>query len=192
MKTCRKCGVEKPLGDFWKREQERKSGRCKACATVYLKGWQRKNRDKTRVYAQTYRDKHPGRVAQARREYLARNPEQAEANRRRSRDYQKRNNHAITLRQNYGLTPRDYTLMWLAQRSGCGVCGGTQVGGRSRLSVDHNHETGAIRGLLCNNCNAALGLLKEDQRRIAALSAYLSRHSDIPGDRMTTDLSMVG
>jgi hypothetical protein len=41
------------------------------------------------------------------------------------------------------------------------------------LSVDHNHLTGKVRGLLCRNCNLALGLLNEDPETIQALAKYI-------------------
>ncbi len=53
---------------------------------------------------------------------------------------------------------------------GCEVCGGLDD-----THIDHNHATGEVRGLLCGQCNRALGLLKEDQTRIQALLAYVQR-----------------
>lgn len=53
----------------------------------------------------------------------------------------------------------------------CAVCKETPSDG---LRVDHDHETGAVRGLLCRNCNVALGLLKDRRDRVAALLDYLT------------------
>ena len=54
----------------------------------------------------------------------------------------------------------------------CEVCHDTPSDG---LRVDHDHQTGAVRGLLCRNCNVALGLLKDSRERVGALLDYLSR-----------------
>lgn len=66
----------------------------------------------------------------------------------------------------YNLTEEEYHDM-IAR--GCDVCT-TKEG---KMCVDHNHETNEVRGVLCHNCNAALGLLKEDENRILALAAYI-------------------
>jgi hypothetical protein len=47
----------------------------------------------------------------------------------------------------------------------------------TKMPIDHNHETGATRGLLCSNCNTALGLLDENPETIMGLLAYLLQHS---------------
>ena len=44
------------------------------------------------------------------------------------------------------------------------------------LYVDHDHETGIVRGLLCNNCNAGIGLLDDDLRTLVRIIRYLNRH----------------
>lgn len=44
------------------------------------------------------------------------------------------------------------------------------------LYLDHDHATGRIRGLLCNNCNAAIAMLREDLRVVDAAKAYLQKH----------------
>lgn len=52
----------------------------------------------------------------------------------------------------------------------CESCGGHTV----KMAVDHCHTSGRVRGLLCGNCNTALGLLKEDSVRITALLSYIA------------------
>jgi len=54
----------------------------------------------------------------------------------------------------------------------CGICSATKI-----LYVDHNHETGVLRGLLCPSCNSAIGLLGESKERFAAAVAYLEKHN---------------
>ena len=61
----------------------------------------------------------------------------------------------------------------LARVDWCCACGraGDEVGG---LAVDHDHDTGQVRGVLCHSCNTALGLLGESDDRINGLHAYMS------------------
>lgn len=55
----------------------------------------------------------------------------------------------------YGITEDDYEDMMVVQGGVCALCGG--VNRTNRLSVDHDHETGKVRGLLCIACNRGLG-----------------------------------
>lgn len=71
------------------------------------------------------------------------------------------------LKANYGLTPEQYDQMYVRQGGRCAVCRDA-----SKLCVDHDHDTGEVRALLCNHCNTALGHLREDPLRIRALAAY--------------------
>lgn len=81
------------------------------------------------------------------------------------------------LRRRYGITPEAWEAMHAAQGGRCLICGGD--GGDRSLAVDHNHITGAIRGLLCGDCNLALGLLKEDPETIAKAAIYVARHQGV-------------
>ena len=83
------------------------------------------------------------------------------------------------LKANYGLTVEDFDNMLTAQDNKCGACGDTFVDQKS-THVDHCHSTGKIRGLLCRDCNIALGLLKDDPERIQGLKNYISQ--DDPDD----------
>lgn len=72
------------------------------------------------------------------------------------------------LRTAYGLTDQDLGAMLRAQCGRCAICGD---GGR--LQIDHDHETGAVRGLLCPRCNIAIGTFDDDRSRLLAAARYL-------------------
>lgn len=65
----------------------------------------------------------------------------------------------------------------LRARGCCDICGGTRPGGRfNNWHIDHDHETGVVRGVLCAACNTAIGLLGEDPERIIAAAEYVATH----------------
>ena len=81
-----------------------------------------------------------------------------------------------------GLTPEAYQLMVTAQNNLCAICGKPEnrIHHRTKkladLCVDHDHETGLIRGLLCRDCNVGIGNLGDDPARLRAAVAYLAAH----------------
>lgn len=80
-----------------------------------------------------------------------------------------------TLKRKYGITLAEYDQMLEEQHGVCAICGGADPSGR-RLAVDHDHETGKVRGLLCTSCNTRLGFLEIHR---AAIRQYLSRASKL-------------
>ena len=76
------------------------------------------------------------------------------------------------LKSKYGITIEDYEAMEKAQGDGCALCGGTQVDDRG-LAVDHSHKTGKVRGLLCSNCNRALGGFRDDPTLLRKAADYV-------------------
>jgi hypothetical protein len=81
---------------------------------------------------------------------------------------------ATKLKCEYGLSVEEYDAMVLAQNNRCRICEKPPTGKFKRLCVDHNHETGEVRGLLCHLCNAALGLLRDDPDALRRALAYLA------------------
>lgn len=75
-----------------------------------------------------------------------------------------------TRARRYGISPKEYEQRLASQGGGCAVCLSTV-----RLCIDHDHATGVIRGILCDNCNVALGRLGDDPERIGRLAAYVER-----------------
>lgn len=119
------------------------------------------------------------------RRYRSTHPEVSRATSKKSRDKRKDKNRLLHrkwhLKTNYGLTVEQYAEMYAVQGGVCAVCRRPETilrrGKVKSLEVDHNHETGQIRELLCGACNPALGLLKEDPLRIRALADYIERHN---------------
>ena len=82
-----------------------------------------------------------------------------------------------TLRHRYRIDLAEYQRMHAQQQNRCAIC--NAVGGdtrATRLYVDHNHATGAVRQLLCPGCNQALGIVEQGVERIASLAGYLAKH----------------
>lgn len=82
------------------------------------------------------------------------------------------------LLRNYGITLADYQRMLLEQKDSCKICGSdgfvmNTTRHKVKLVVDHCHATGRVRGLLCHNCNRALGLLKDNEESLLNAIAYL-------------------
>jgi hypothetical protein len=75
----------------------------------------------------------------------------------------------------YGLTVGDYDVMLAAQGGGCAICGRAAHNGNDtrKLHVDHDHETGRVRGILCANCNRILGLAGDDTGILRKAADYL-------------------
>ena len=72
----------------------------------------------------------------------------------------------------FGLTADHHYALQEAQGGVCAICRGV---GRRRLCVDHDHNTGRVRGLLCDSCNRGLGLLKDSAELLRVAAAYLER-----------------
>ena len=82
--------------------------------------------------------------------------------------------NAVQYKQLYNISLSDYDKLYELQGGVCAMCFLPQVDPRkTRLCVDHCHTTGVVRGLLCSNCNVAIGLLKDDERLLQRGIEYL-------------------
>lgn len=77
------------------------------------------------------------------------------------------------LKSKYGLTPEQFAALLAAQDFKCAICMTDDPGSRGRFFVDHCHDTKEVRGLLCHQCNTALGLLKDNTASLARAIEYL-------------------
>lgn len=101
---------------------------------------------------------------------------------KKQREWHKQNPHVsrksqfkITLRREHGMTVEQYADLLAVQGGGCAICGAPTATPTSehRLTVDHDHENGLVRGLLCRPCNSALGHFRDSLDLLAAAVRYL-------------------
>ena len=89
-----------------------------------------------------------------------------------------RDNH---LKNSYNLTRDQYALLVESQNNRCAICEQEESrfmknGKIKPLSIDHDHVTGKLRQLLCNDCNAALGFAKDNPKLLRKMAKYLENH----------------
>jgi hypothetical protein len=158
------------------REQRRKywHENNEACNS-YHRQWKANHRDKVRERARIYREGNSESLLEKHRKY---NMENKDAINEKSRQYASLNPEKIIdqgLKQRYYITLKDYSDLFQKQNGVCAICG--TPGGKKRLCVDHDHQTGKVRGLLCDNCNVGIGRLKDNSELCHRASLYLAEHS---------------
>ena len=116
--------------------------------------------DSKKTYQARYYAKNAKRIKARSHRWKRAHPE-------RIRDYH--------LKQTFGITLDDYNRLLKKQKGVCAICKGPP-NRQGSYTVDHDHKTDALRGLLCHRCNAALGLLREDPVVLKTAAAYLNAH----------------
>lgn len=97
-----------------------------------------------------------------------------------SKKWQKENPEKVKnmqLRSKFGVSLEWYNITLEKQNHCCAICGKNEKEFKNKLYVDHNHETGEIRGLLCVNCNAGLGSFKESTWALNKAIQYLYKNA---------------
>jgi len=174
MKQCSKCKQVKDESEFHK-SKDSKDGRvsqCKVCKSAYYgPAYRAANREKIKQQQKAY-NLNPARrerkSAYAKLYYITHRERLVEY--RNSRRAQAT---AISRRWKTGCTPEQYAALLAKQNSRCAICGAVPNG--KELCIDHDHETGILRELLCDRCNKTLGLLKDDPIVARSMAAYLEK-----------------
>jgi hypothetical protein len=161
VKRCSKCRLVKPLDDFYVMRAARDGHRpnCKVCESAARRAKYRENpkREVERVLAWQRANKERHLAAQRRR---------------RQKPERKRKEREGHLLRKFGNTLDEYDRLLKEQGGGCGICGAPHPETGS-FHVDHDHETGRVRGLLCFRCNAGLGQFDESVEKLLSAIAYL-------------------
>ena len=161
-KICSKCGKEKPIDRYVKQKQI-KSGylnSCKECENTI----RNKNPEDKKRRNKKYRENNMEEIKSKAEDY--RNmPKNKEKKKSYMRDWK--------LMNAYGLTPQDWDDMYISQGGSCAICGTHQSNLKKRLHVDHCHDTGKVRGLLCMSCNNGIGSMKDNIEILANAIKYL-------------------
>lgn len=101
------------------------------------------------------------------------NPERAKAARQRYRATHPKADRAAHIRRKYGMSLEDERRMYDEQDGLCSICRNHE----DKLHIDHDHTTGRVRGLLCENCNKGIGFLNDDVETLHSAIDYLECHA---------------
>jgi len=132
---------------------------------AYFRKYQ--SQDKRKAYKRAWYQKNREKMVEYQRARISADPERHKA--------YFRNRHIL---KKYGITTEQYEELFQDQGGVCAICGGPPDAWRAgieRLAIDHCHATGDIRGLLCNTCNAGMGILGDTLQHLEAAVAYLKR-----------------
>jgi hypothetical protein len=159
MKTqnCTKCGIEKEISNFRLSKTGRfgVTRRCNDCLNEY-----------SRNYWHLHKDEH----VIAKREYG-----------RKYRSERKLIDKDKKLQKEFGITLKDYNKLFQEQNGVCAICNqpekifSKKANQIISLAIDHNHQTGKIRGLLCSDCNTGLGKFKDNKLILESARTYLNK-----------------
>lgn len=109
------------------------------------------------------------------REWRRKNLDKARAISRRAYHKDPHKQWVRLLKKQYGLTEQDYCNMFAQQEGRCAICDLDQGAQDRKLNVDHDHQTGYVRGLLCDSCNKALGLMHDSMTSFERAAQYLEQ-----------------
>ena len=83
------------------------------------------------------------------------------------------------LKKMHGITLDEFNEMLKSQDGKCAICGDLSKEDERHFAVDHNHETGENRGILCHKCNMAVGLFKDDPALFQSAITYLKSFNPV-------------
>ena len=140
-------------------------------------------RAKDRERTAKYRRENPEKIKEIQKRSYDRqksDPDRIEKLREWQKRYREKNRKALSdseRKRRFGITPERYADLFRSQNGACAICKNpetaTRLGKVKALSVDHCHKSGAIRGLLCSDCNTGIGKLKDDPTILRSAIQYL-------------------
>lgn len=176
-KKCTTCKIEQPLSEY-RKDASRSNGihpTCNTCNKEIQRRWYKNNKEKARqTSSDRYQQKKDFINAKRRQERLD-NPEKVRA---KARSNYNPIASKVASWKNAGIknmTYDRYLQMLESQNNCCAICGSHQDNFKRQLCVDHNHETGKARGLLCDACNGGIGKLKDSIELLEKAINYLKQ-----------------
>ena len=144
------------------------------CGACYSKRWRAENIGKDKESQAKWGSKNIDYLReQWRKQAKSYREKDIETARKRNRESYSRHREERIIYQKtkaYGITKEQYSKMLLDRNGKCDICQNIVA----QLVVDHNHKTGAIRGMLCHTCNQAIGLFRENTLTIEKAIEYLN------------------
>lgn len=153
--TCCHCGTKLTVGDNWTEASARhRDYTCRSCKASHWKGWRKQNRNQVQLQIA---------IQQVNREIdpIVRMQHQF-------------NNRKSLLKMRYGITKEEYLRIAQRQHFRCAIC---QIVPRKSLTVDHDHKTGRVRGLLCRYCNVVVAIVENKPTLLEKAKRYVTEQA---------------
>lgn len=161
LKTCKKCNLSLDNSNFYVRKTGNLHAECKECYKKRIREYRKKNLEYVREKEKNYRKNDPEK-------YKERDRKRSSNRKIKTKEY--------TLKRLYNLTLNEYYDILESQNNGCSICGAQKSKSKDFLCVDHDHTTGNVRGILCDNCNRGLGLFGDDPKNLLSAYYYLNKY----------------
>ena len=153
------------------RERRIAQGRNPEQNREYMRAYYQANRERFQQYQRETRERRNAR----RRERYANDPEFRAECIRLSKLGDPEAKRDSRLRRTFGITAAEYDAILASQGGGCAICGSGVGDGRGhRLHVDHDHDTGEVRGILCASCNLGIGKFLDSPELLRRAADYLA------------------
>jgi hypothetical protein len=196
LKTCCTCKKDLPEDSYTQGEWSKVSTkRCRSCVKIknektssrnkqakaeYQKRYWQENKERLKVENTKRYRANKEKYRPARERWLIENRDRINAEHSANKEKHSYISWVQRLRRVYGITVEDYDAMLSAQNFSCFICKTTDPGavgnrdsGRKVFAVDHCHESGKIRGLLCHRCNKGLGHFLDDRENLMRAADYI-------------------
>lgn len=159
MKTCRKCGIDKPFSDYYKSGKYMRSW-CKECDLAYQRSYYAENPERVKARASNWRKRYSKEYSKRRKEL-------------------RKKYYAAELARKHKVPKSQIESMLANRGDNCHACGKVfEAVGKHRRNLDHCHKTNVIRGFLCTRCNTILGLCDESATVLNNIKKYMSKHAE--------------
>ena len=179
-RKCTTCKEEQELSEF-RKDRSRKDGihpTCNTCNKKIQRTWYQNNKKKAQNEAKKRHAENKDQINSKRRQQRKDNPEKY---REESKAYNKANPH-IARESSWrragikDMTVVRYNQMFEDQKGLCALCERPQEQFKRRFAIDHNHDTGKARGLLCDRCNTGLGKMNDSINQLEKAIKYLKQY----------------
>jgi hypothetical protein len=180
MKICSKCKIEKELNEFHKQGKYFHS-ECKRCLYESNKKSKLKNKKSAAEYAKKYRSENEKEIKIYEKNYKLKNKDKITIQSKENYQENIEKRRWSRIKRIYGITEKEYNEMLNNQNNVCSICLQSERrkahnGNVCNLSIDHNHKTGKIRGLLCHDCNVAIGHFDDNSETLERAIKYLKNN----------------
>lgn len=135
------------------------------CKTCYYNDYKKRNAEKLKKQNKEWKRRNIERVRVINKKWYTDNVEK-----------HKISSHKAKLKKEYGITPEKYKEMLEQHQHKCAICNKTAKDQEKRLSIDHCHTSGNIRGILCDVCNRGLGYFQDSIANLIKAIDYLKKH----------------